>query len=159
METFTLETERLALIPMSLDIATLITSAREHAEFGRGFPTSGDIMIAERLLADPASEQPPFAHYVVRERATGAFIGGAGFHGAPSGRTVELGYGLARGSQGYGYATEACRTLVEMAFATGEVDQIVAATDPDNAPSHGVLRRLGFVPTATPPTYWALSRP
>lgn len=159
MGTYTIETARLTLEPMTIDVATMITTLRSHAEFGSGFPTPGDVMIAERLLVEPAAETPPFAHYVVRERSSGKFIGGAGFHAPPSGRTVEIGYGIARGSQGFGYATEACRALVEVAFASGEVDQIVASTDPENVPSHGVLRRLGFTPTNDPATYWALSRP
>jgi [ribosomal protein S5]-alanine N-acetyltransferase len=159
VETFTLETERLVLEWMTREIATSILSGVASPDWGRGFPSPGELTVAKRVLEETVTPVPPFLVYVMRERSSGLFIGGAGFHAPPADRTVEFGYGLTRAYQGYGYATEACGALVEAAFASGEIDQIVATTEANNTASQGVLRRLAFTPANDAGTYWVLSRP
>jgi RimJ/RimL family protein N-acetyltransferase len=159
VETYTLDTARLVLEQMTAEIATAVTTLTQQADWGRGFPAPGEVTVAHRVLEATTTPEPPFLTYVVRERSSGLLIGGAGFHAAPSERTAELGYGLSRAYQGYGYATEACRALVDAAFLSGAVDQIVATTDLDNTFSQGVLRRLAFTPTNELATQWVLSRP
>jgi ribosomal-protein-alanine N-acetyltransferase len=57
---------------------------------------------------------------------------------------IEVGYILRRSAWGNGYATEACRRLVQFAFEETELDEIVAVTDPENAVSQKVLRKCGL---------------
>jgi ribosomal-protein-alanine N-acetyltransferase len=57
---------------------------------------------------------------------------------------IEVGYMLRRSVWGKGYATEACRRLVQFAFEETELDEIVAVTDPRNAVSQKVLRKCGL---------------
>jgi ribosomal-protein-alanine N-acetyltransferase len=57
---------------------------------------------------------------------------------------IEVGYMLRRSAWGKGYATEACRRLVQFAFEETELDEIVAVTDPRNAVSQKVLRKCGL---------------
>ncbi len=57
---------------------------------------------------------------------------------------IEVGYILKRSAWGNGYATEACRRLVQFAFEETELDEIVAVTDPRNAASQEVLRKCGL---------------
>jgi RimJ/RimL family protein N-acetyltransferase len=57
---------------------------------------------------------------------------------------IEVGYILRRSAWGKGYATEACRRLVQFAFEETELDEIVAVTDPRNAVSQKVLRKCGL---------------
>ena len=57
---------------------------------------------------------------------------------------IEVGYILKRSAWGNGYATEACRRLVQFAFEETELDEIVAVTDPRNAASKKVLRKSGL---------------
>jgi len=57
---------------------------------------------------------------------------------------IEVGYILKRSAWGKGYATEACRRLVQFAFEETELDEIVAVTDPRNAVSQKVLRKCGL---------------
>ena len=57
---------------------------------------------------------------------------------------IEVGYILKRSAWGNGYATEACRRLVQFAFEETELDEIVAVTDPRNAISQKVLGKCGF---------------
>jgi RimJ/RimL family protein N-acetyltransferase len=57
---------------------------------------------------------------------------------------IEVGFMLKRSAWGKGYATEACRRLVQFAFEETELDEIVAVTDPRNAASQEVLRKCGL---------------
>jgi ribosomal-protein-alanine N-acetyltransferase len=57
---------------------------------------------------------------------------------------IEVGYILKRSAWGNGYATEACRRLVQFAFEETELNEIVAVTDPRNAVSQKVLRKCGL---------------
>ena len=57
---------------------------------------------------------------------------------------IEVGYILKRSAWGNGYATEACRRLVQFAFEQTELNEIVAVTDSLNAVSQKVLRKCGL---------------
>jgi ribosomal-protein-alanine N-acetyltransferase len=57
---------------------------------------------------------------------------------------IEVGYMLRRSAWGKGYATEACRRLVQFAFEETELDEIVAVTDSRNAVSQKILRKCGL---------------
>ena len=59
---------------------------------------------------------------------------------------AELGYWIARGQWGHGYATEAARAVLSVARALGH-DRIEASHFLDNPASGRVLRKLGFTPT------------
>lgn len=58
--------------------------------------------------------------------------------------TLEVGYVFATAQQGRGYATEAVRALVDLAFSTLGARRLVARVDARNAPSRALLERLGF---------------
>jgi ribosomal-protein-alanine N-acetyltransferase len=57
---------------------------------------------------------------------------------------VEIGWRLARGTWGNGYALEAARAAAQFAFDVLEQDEIVAITTPENASSRKVMERLGM---------------
>jgi ribosomal-protein-alanine N-acetyltransferase len=57
---------------------------------------------------------------------------------------IEVGYIVKRSAWGKGYATEACRRLVQFAFEETELGEIVAVTDPRNEVSQKVLRKCGL---------------
>ena len=61
---------------------------------------------------------------------------------------VEIGWRLARGAWGRGYATEAAQAAVEFGFAEGVAEEILAIVDPDNERSLRVCAKLGM--TARP---------
>ena len=62
-------------------------------------------------------------------------------------RRVNLGYNLAAKFWGQGYASEACRAIIELAFDESletAINRIQAITVPENIKSEMVLKRLGF---------------
>ncbi|GGJ31133.1 acetyltransferase [Streptomyces brasiliensis] len=93
--------------------------------------------------------RPEFGLFALVRHDDGRAIGGIGFHGAPDeeGR-VEIGYDLAEGARGQGYATEALRALSEWALAREDVSVLCAAIEPDNLASQRVVSRAGFTPAS-----------
>jgi RimJ/RimL family protein N-acetyltransferase len=61
---------------------------------------------------------------------------------------VEVGWRLARGAWGEGYATEAAQAAVAFGFEEHAIEEILAIVDPDNERSLRVCARLGM--TARP---------
>ena len=86
--------------------------------------------------------------WALEVEGTGRFIGYTGLevpgfdaHFTPA---VEVGWRLARGAWGNGYATEAARAAVAFGFQRLGLEEIVSFTVPDNAPSRAVMERLGM---------------
>lgn len=69
------------------------------------------------------------------------------------GKVTEIGYILRRDHWGHGYVTEAVGAMIDLLFAEGQ-RRIFADTDPDNAPSIAVVKRLGFTLEATLRAEW-----
>jgi RimJ/RimL family protein N-acetyltransferase len=59
-------------------------------------------------------------------------------------QTLEVGYILAPATGGRGYATEAVRALVDLAFGPIGARRIIARVDARNQSSSALLGRLGF---------------
>jgi RimJ/RimL family protein N-acetyltransferase len=99
---------------------------------------------AEAFLASP--RDPILPSLLIFERTDGAprLAGACGLGRRPSG-SVELGYWIARGQWGRGFATESGRALIDIArtlgFASLEAGHFV-----DNPASGRVLEKLGFQP-------------
>ena len=66
------------------------------------------------------------------------------FHPDFSNRRVEIGYALGRAYWGKGYMKETLTAVIDYAFNVLEFRRIEADVDPRNAPSVGILERLGF---------------
>jgi RimJ/RimL family protein N-acetyltransferase len=81
--------------------------------------------------------------FVVEERQTGKFAGRVGPWFPPGWPGFEVGWGIASGFRGKGYAVEAARASIGWTFAHIEVDRIVHCIDHENVASQGVARRLG----------------
>jgi len=82
-----------------------------------------------------------------------AVIGTVASYEKRQGKVTEIGYILSRPYWGRGYVTEAVAALIDLLFAEGQ-RRVVADTDPDNAPSIAVLKRLGFTLEATLRAEW-----
>jgi RimJ/RimL family protein N-acetyltransferase len=99
---------------------------------------------AEAFLASP--RDPILPSLLIFERGPGApqLVGACGLSRRPSG-AVEMGYWIAKPFWGSGYATEACRALIDIARALG-LTSIEGSHFLDNPASARVLEKLGFEP-------------
>jgi RimJ/RimL family protein N-acetyltransferase len=86
-----------------------------------------------------------FGMFVVEEKQTGRFVGRVGPWLPANWPGFEIGWGIASGFRGRGYALEAARASIDWAFATFEIDQIIHCIDRENIASQSVARRLGAV--------------
>jgi RimJ/RimL family protein N-acetyltransferase len=104
---------------------------------------------AEDFVRDMMTRHPDtpgeWFQFAVALRATGELIGdcAAGPHDDDE-RQAEIGFTIAPGYQGRGFATEAARTLLGYLFGTRRKHRVVAYCDARNDASAGVLRRLGM---------------
>jgi RimJ/RimL family protein N-acetyltransferase len=141
-------TDRLRLHPVPAEDARMLAYGSDGGwQWLGGGPGSGtrDLAgIVER--ADMVGwHRPPWGLYVIVRSADGLAVGGTGFHGPPDpDGTVELGYELALGARGLGYATEAVRALAAFAFSHHAVRAVTATVFPENRASQQVLLRVGF---------------
>ncbi len=88
----------------------------------------------------------------VVERSSGRVCGGLGIH-ARAPQRVEVGYVLARGAWGRGYATEAVRAALPFAASGLGAHEVFALVLPENAASVRVLTRCGFRAASDPAAY------
>jgi [ribosomal protein S5]-alanine N-acetyltransferase len=97
-------------------------------------------------LLDEARERPRAGYTLaVVEHASQEVVGSVAL-GVDSRvhRRVELGYILRRDAWGRGLATEAAALALDFAFERLGANRVWAVCDPENAPSIGVLEKLGM---------------
>ena len=103
----------------------------------------------ERVIREMMREHPDTAgqwfQFAVALRPAGPLIGDcAAKPDAADPRQCEIGFTIASGYQGHGYATEAARLLVGYLFTARGKHRIAASCDARNAASAAVLERLGM---------------
>ena len=86
-----------------------------------------------------------FGMFVVEEKQTGSFVGRVGPWSPPGWPGFEIGWGIASGFRGKGYAVEAATASIDWVFARFEIDRIIHCIDRENVASQGVARRLGAI--------------
>lgn len=84
-----------------------------------------------------------FGLFVVEEKQTGRYVGRVGPWFPVGWPRLEVGWGIAKGFRGKGYAVEAATASLDWTFATFEIDKIVHIIRPENVASQNVARRLG----------------
>ncbi|MFF6985348.1 GNAT family N-acetyltransferase [Streptomyces sp. NPDC010273] len=142
------DTDRLTLQGITPASATdLVGGGDGGFEWIEGGPYTGTREAATFLLKAYRSgvHRPEFGVFTLVRREDGRAVGGLGFHGLPDeeGR-VEVGYDLAAGARGHGYATEALRALSAWALARDDVRTVFATIERDNLASQAVVTRAGF---------------
>ena len=146
-----LETERLALRAHSLD------------DFAESAAMWADPEVTRHIGGRPSTEEESwrrilqfaglwaalgFGYWVVREKASGRFVGEAGFADfhreiTPSFVGVpEAGWALAPWCHGRGYAGEAVAAI--LAWADARFPRTVCIIAPENAPSIRLAEKLGY---------------
>jgi [ribosomal protein S5]-alanine N-acetyltransferase len=83
--------------------------------------------------------------YYFLDLEAGVLIGSGGYKGPPKDGAVEVGYEIAPGFRGRGYATAVVRQLVDRGFSAADVAVIEARTLPVTNASAAVLAKVGFI--------------
>jgi RimJ/RimL family protein N-acetyltransferase len=124
-------------------------------EVMRYFPAPQGRAESDRLvdLIEQRFEQQGFGLWALEVVSTGDFIGFTGLNpmpeGVPGEGHFEVGYRLAKQAWHQGYATEAGRAALDVAFAGVGMDEVWSLTAVLNEPSRAVMRRLGLTYVTT----------
>lgn len=146
----TYETERLVLRPWRDSDLEPFAALNADPEVMHHFPRT-----LTREESDQTAEQAAthfrehgFGPWAVEVRGAAPFIGCVGLmhvgfraHFTPA---IEILWRLDRSAWGRGYATEAAREALRIAFVELDLPEIVAFTVPANARSRAVMARLGM---------------
>ncbi|MCD0485188.1 GNAT family N-acetyltransferase [Streptacidiphilus sp. ASG 303] len=146
-----LATERLVLHEvLPAEAAELVAGRTCGREWLGGTPGAGTREAAGllTLAAEAGCHAPRWALYRITRRHDGVSVGGIGFHGPPADGGAEIGFDLAPGARGRGYATEALRALGAWALDQPGVHRVTATAARANRPSQRVMDRAGFTRTA-----------
>jgi RimJ/RimL family protein N-acetyltransferase len=153
----TLETDRLKLRPhVAADFEALaqMWADPDVVRFIGGKPLDREQSWGRFVRHAGMWQTMGFGFFAIEEKATGHYVGEAGFHEVrrkivPSIEgTLEAGWALSSAGQGWGYATEAMAAAIGWAETAFPGQRITAIIDPDNLPSVRVAKKLGFVELA-----------
>ncbi len=149
--TLSFATNRLSMEPLDLllheeELAALHADLRVMATMGGETATPEESRAwIERNLAH--GQEPGLGIFVFREQQTRRFVGRGAIRRIEIGgrEEVEVGYAVAAGLWGQGFATEMATALVRWAESCANVRSLVAYyTEPANAASRRVLEKVGF---------------
>jgi RimJ/RimL family protein N-acetyltransferase len=145
-----LETERLRLRQWRDEDLAPFAALGADPEVMRHFPAclsreESDAVVAR---ARAGIDRRGWGFWAVERRADGAFLGMAGVTVVPENMpfypVIEVGWRFARHAWGQGYATEAARAALRVAFDVLDFPQVVAFTAVANQRSAAVMQRLGM---------------
>lgn len=135
-----IKTDRLLLIPCT---------AESYQAYSNQYKMGPHIeMHLEELKND--IESKGWGVWFVVHSDSNLVIGDVGFKGKPNEqKVVGIGYGIHPDYQNNGFATEAINGLKEWAFASNQVEKIVAECFKDNIASISVLEKIGMSRTSS----------
>ena len=108
------------------------------------FEPYGPMSLQEAALAAAERADDP-AFWAVCLRDSGRLVGNIWLCPTePAFSGWELGYVLGRDAQGHGYASEACRALLDLVFQEWGAHRVYARCNPENTASWRLLERLGL---------------
>lgn len=120
------------------------------AETMQFFPSTMDRAASDGFVdrIEARFEQQGFGLWVLEIAAAGRFIGYTGLNpmpdGVPGAGGMEVGWRLRKDAWHHGYATEAARAALGVAFDGAGMDEIWSMTAILNEPSQAVMRRIGM---------------
>lgn len=147
---FQLETPRLVVRPWQASDSEPFAALNADAHVMRFFPAPFDRTTSDAMIARCSAHiaQHGFGFWAVERKKDGAFIGMVGLNipsaPLPFAPCVEIGWRLAAGYWGQGYASEAARASLRAGFDVFGLHEIVSFTALLNRPSQAVMERLGM---------------
>ena len=147
-----LETERLVMRRWQESDRAPFAALNADPETMRFFPKTLDRAASDALIEtiETRFDRQGFGFWALEVAATGTFIGFTGLNPLPAGVPVpgaggmEVGWRLARHAWHHGYATEAARAVLGVAFDHVALPEVWSLTAVLNEPSQAVMRRLGL---------------
>jgi RimJ/RimL family protein N-acetyltransferase len=142
-------TPRLLLRPGWIEDAPALAQAIAHEDVAfklARLPWPYRVADAQWFLGLERGEADVNFLIFLRSDAEPQLIGGIGIHDDETGEP-EIGYWIAPGHWGKGYATEAGRAVMDIARNGLRLPKLVSGHFVDNPASGTVLRKLGFAPT------------
>ncbi|WP_338876016.1 GNAT family N-acetyltransferase [Spirosoma sp. SC4-14] len=150
-----IETQRLSIVPLSLDQLRLHIADRYRLEETLGLQR-GHREVVEPLLSiltyftiprlqNPANDPLYHTMWMAIDRQKQQFVAEAKFKGEPDETgTVEIGYGTYPALQRQGYMSELVGGLLNWAGQQSGIRRVVADTDTENVASQKVLEKNKF---------------
>jgi RimJ/RimL family protein N-acetyltransferase len=93
-------------------------------------------------------DEQGFGLWALERLSDGAFLGFTGLNplrpGTPGGSGMEVGWRLTPSAWGAGYASEAARAALRVAFVEVRLAQVWSLTSVTNVASQAVMRRIGM---------------
>jgi [ribosomal protein S5]-alanine N-acetyltransferase len=144
-----IDTARLVLRPFRLEDAPTVrhlAGDRRVADTTLSIPHPYPEGAAEAWIAThgPRWRAGADAVYAITDRESGAVLGAIGLVVEPAHRRGELGYWIGAPYWGRGYATEAARAMVRLAFDVLGLHRVLARHFSRNPASGHVLRKIGL---------------
>jgi RimJ/RimL family protein N-acetyltransferase len=150
----TIRTERLLMRRWRESDREPFAALNADPETMKFFPETLDRAASDALVdrIEARFDRVGYGLWALEVSETGEFIGFTGLNpmpdGVPGAGGVEVGWRLARQAWHHGYATEAARAALEVAFDGVGLSEIWSMTAVLNEPSAAVMRRLGMTEAA-----------
>lgn len=153
-DSISIETDRLTLTPLSLEVAIAMMFRNQAVVselLGIDVPASWfELAVRDflpqyikQLESDPANFC--WGTWIMIHPVDRRLIGNLGFHGAPNfDRTVEMGYEIIPDYRRQGYTSEATIALVKWALTQPQINRIFAQCHVENIGSIKILEKVGM---------------
>jgi RimJ/RimL family protein N-acetyltransferase len=150
----TIQTERLLMRRWQPSDREPFAALNGDAETLKFFPSTLDRAASDAVIdrIEACFDQLGYGLWALEVTGSGQFIGFTGLNpmpdDVPGAGGVEVGWRLARPAWHHGYATEAARAALTVAFDGVGLNEIWSMTAVLNEPSQAVMRRLGLTEVA-----------
>jgi RimJ/RimL family protein N-acetyltransferase len=150
----TIRTERLMMRRWRNSDRESFAALNADPETMRHFPSTLDRAASDAFvdLIESRFEQQGFGLWALELADSGEFIGFTGLNpmpdDVPGAGGMEIAWRLARSAWHHGYATEAARAALNLAFGGAGLAEIWSHTAVLNEPSQAVMRRIGLIEAA-----------
>ena len=149
-----IRTDRLVMRRWREDDREPFAALNADPETMRFFPETLDRTVSDAFvdLIEARFDRLGYGLWALEVSGTGKFVGFTGLNrmpdGVPGAGGVEVAWRLARQAWHHGYATEAARAALRVAFDGVGLSEIWSMTAALNEPSVAVMRRLGMTEVA-----------
>ncbi|HIW06032.1 MAG TPA: GNAT family N-acetyltransferase [Candidatus Ignatzschineria merdigallinarum] len=139
-----LETDRLMLRPITLDDAEdLFEYASDPENTRHTFPTHQSIEETEWIISNLFMSSP-LGNFAIELKENGKMIGTCDLRVNESEKSAELAYAINKKYWGNGYAPEAAKKLLELAFQDLKIERLWAKFSSENPASGRVMEKIGM---------------